>query len=110
MKKIVLLMFVMSLLSFNSFALELGTVLTSTTLSNNVFGEYVSNGSGTTATEYSVSTGHAQGNKIYMSGSYVSELFVWEAAEGVKITSADLFKGVTKTDFDSSTFDGIDSI
>jgi len=75
MKKIVFLAVVLTFLASSGFATELGSVLTSTKLSNQVSGDYFSNLTGTNSTAYVLSTGHKQGNKVYASGSFTTAIF-----------------------------------
>lgn len=105
MKKIVCLLFVLILLSFNSFAADLADKITSTQLSNQVSGTYWSNASAAganDATNYVLSTGHAQGNKVYASGNFVSEIYTKDASD--PFASSDLISSAPS--FDSSAFSG----
>ena len=65
----------------------LGDSLQDFTLSNNVEGEYSSND---TNSEYSVSTANTQGDKVFASGSFVSEIYVKPFATAGKYVSSDL--------------------
>ncbi|MCF6266663.1 MAG: hypothetical protein L3J57_08985 [Desulfuromusa sp.] len=103
MKKIVCLIFTLGLLASTSFAANLADVLTSTKLSNQVSGIYWANesGAGDDATSYVLSTGHAQGNKAYASGNFVSEIYTVDIA-GDKFASTDLINA--EPAFDSTAF------
>ena len=104
MKKVLLFVAVLSLFSLNSFAGDLQPALTSTSLSNNVSGTYFANnsGGGNNATMYMLSTGHSQGDKVYASGNFVSEIYVKDIA-GTVFVSGDLI--TTELTYVSTAFD-----
>ena len=91
MKKILCFAVVLTFVASSAFAATLDSVLTSTKLSNQVSGTYWANGTGADdATSYVLSTGHAQGNKVFASGSFVSEIFQNDIAGDAFASGTDL--------------------
>ena len=74
-------------------------------LSNNVSASYFVNAD--PATEYSVSTGHIQGNRVYFSGSNDQLIYYNDIADGSTFASNDLLQ-THKSSFasDEDSYDG----
>lgn len=110
MKKIFVFLAVLVFCSTVSFAAEIEDKLTSTQLSNQVSGTYFSDATGTgsnDATNYVISTGHAQGDKVYASGNFVVEIY-FKDISGDKFASSDLITSMSS--FDSSSFSAFTSL
>ena len=100
----ILIVFMMA--SVSSAVVGLDTVLSDTKLSNNVVGDYSSDATNATSedgTAYVLSTANKQGNAVFASGSFVSEIYKKPTADPDKYASGDLM-GSNDT-FDSSIFD-----
>jgi len=73
-------------------------------LSNGVEGDYSTN---TEQTAFAISTAHAQGNKVYATGNFVTTIYIKDASD--PFVSTDLLGNVADGNFNSSTFTGSSS-
>ena len=105
MKKSIIFLILLTFVAGNAFgaAAKLETKLVSTSLSNGVSGTYFANNAGTNdATAFQISTGHAQGNVVYATGNFVSDIYFKDIA-GAKFASTDLLQ--TELAYSSTAFD-----
>jgi hypothetical protein len=89
MKKIIIIALVLTVVPMMAFAAA-GDWPSDITRSNGVLGSYYVNAN--PATEYSLSTGHTQGNRVYFSGSNDSKIYAIILADSVVLSSDNLLK------------------
>lgn len=88
MKKFLFVLLLLMLMSGTCFAGSLSDVLGDFDLSKNVVGTYNSDGTSEDSTVYIIGTGNLQGDKLYGSGSFVSEIYEMDQPANFSSSSA----------------------